>query len=69
MIPCVASAETGCPCGLITQAGSDCLNEIIDRNSPAAACLGKRVAGETSQEAYYAQLEAVATALCGVKPD
>jgi hypothetical protein len=66
MLPCLSSAQNGCPCGAITTAANECVNEILARNSPAAACFPPQVAGQTQQEAYYALLEVITRVLCGV---
>jgi len=67
MLPCLASAQSGCPCGAIVAAADECFNEIVQRQSPAAACLPATTLGETQEQAYTAELEAVARVLCGVR--
>jgi len=63
---CVSGAENGCPCGAIASAANACFQAILQRNSPAAACIGVQVQGETQEQAYLAELEGVATALCAM---
>jgi hypothetical protein len=65
MIACLSVAEQGCPCSAIAEAANECFQEIIDRNSPAAACVGMMVFNETHEQAFLLQAQAVATVLCG----
>ncbi len=65
-IDCQQTATTGCPCAAITQAAEECFTEILSRDSPGAACVGVRTPGQTMEEAYLAELQAVTTVLCGM---
>jgi hypothetical protein len=65
-VDCQETAMGGCPCAAITLAAEECFTAIVNRDSPGAACLGVRTPGQTMEEAYLAQLQAVTTVLCGM---
>ncbi len=65
-LDCENSAVAGCPCAAIAEAAEECITEIVNRGSAGAACLGLRAPGQTMEQSYLAELQGVATVLCGM---